>query len=101
MVSNSTATAGIQAPVRLGMRHEGAEVNGLLMPKTVLIVDDNETIRHALCRIFAFEAGFEVCGEAENGKEAIEKAQELRTVYRSSVGPRYVVLQPAIRLIPS
>ena len=60
------------------MRHERAEVKGLPMPKTVLVVDDNETIRQALCRIFAFEAGFEVCGEAENGKEAIEKAQELR-----------------------
>jgi DNA-binding NarL/FixJ family response regulator len=28
--------------------------------------------------LFKQEADFEVCGEAENGKEAIEKAQELR-----------------------
>ncbi|SRR5713101_6618825 len=48
------------------------------MAKTVLIVDDNAFIRQALCEIFKREADFEVCGEAENGKEAIEKTQGLR-----------------------
>jgi YesN/AraC family two-component response regulator len=46
--------------------------------KSVLIVDDNSFIRHALCELFKREADFKVCGEAENGKEGIEKAQELR-----------------------
>src|SRR5438309_36351 len=49
---------------------------GLLMAK-VLIVDDNAFIRHALSEIFNRESDFQVCGEAENGKEAIEKAWEL------------------------
>jgi two-component system, chemotaxis family, chemotaxis protein CheY len=44
----------------------------------LLIVDDNLIIRHALCRVFTLEAGFEICGEAENGRQAIEKAQELQ-----------------------
>jgi two-component system chemotaxis response regulator CheY len=44
----------------------------------VLIVDDNAYIRQALCELFQREADFEVCGEAENGKEAIEKGQVLR-----------------------
>ena len=48
------------------------------MPKSVLLVDDNAVIRQALCRLFLSEAGFEICGEAENGQKAIEKAQELR-----------------------
>ena len=48
------------------------------MVKTVLIVDDTPHIRQALCQLFKREADFDVCGEAENGKEAIEKAQELR-----------------------
>jgi YesN/AraC family two-component response regulator len=48
------------------------------MVKTVLIVDDSAFIRQALRREFKWEADFEICGEAENGKEAIEKAQELR-----------------------
>jgi two-component system, chemotaxis family, chemotaxis protein CheY len=45
--------------------------------KSVLIVDDNASIRQALCELFKREADFEVCGEAENGKVAIQKAQEL------------------------
>jgi len=47
------------------------------MPKTVLVVDDNAVIRHMLCQLFTAEADFDVCGEAENGLQAIEKAQEL------------------------
>jgi len=47
------------------------------MTKTVLIVDDNEIIRRGLRELFTAEPDFDVCGEAENGREAIEKAQEL------------------------
>ena len=48
-----------------------------LVPKSVLIVDDNASIRQGLCDLFKREADFEVCGEAENGKEGVQKAQEL------------------------
>ena len=47
------------------------------MAKWVLIVDDVEIIRRAVSELFKSEADFDVCGEAENGREAIEKAQEL------------------------
>ena len=47
-------------------------------PKSVLIVDDNAFIRKGLCELFKRETDFEVCGEAQNGKEAIEKAVKLR-----------------------
>jgi DNA-binding NarL/FixJ family response regulator len=47
------------------------------MPKSVLVVDDNAVIRHMLCQVLTSEAGFDVCGEAENGRDAIEKAQAL------------------------
>jgi two-component system, chemotaxis family, chemotaxis protein CheY len=46
------------------------------MARSVLIVDDSSVVRQALVRLFA-DDGFEVCGEAENGREAIEKAQGL------------------------
>src|SRR3989440_11322325 len=49
-----------------------------MMAKIVLIVDDNTYIRQALCQVFKHETDFRVCGEAENGKEAIAKAMELR-----------------------
>jgi DNA-binding NarL/FixJ family response regulator len=48
------------------------------MLKSVLIVDDNRCVRQALGEEFRRQADFEICGEAENGKEAIEKAQQLR-----------------------
>jgi two-component system chemotaxis response regulator CheY len=47
------------------------------MAKAVLIVDDNALIRQTLCEIFKREGDFKVCGEAENGREAIEKAEQL------------------------
>lgn len=43
--------------------------------RSVLIVDDNAVIRQALCELFTRERDFEVCAEAGDGKEAIEKAQ--------------------------
>ncbi|PYX69614.1 MAG: hypothetical protein DMG78_21485 [Acidobacteria bacterium] len=46
------------------------------MSHTILIVDDSLFIREALCKFFE-QDDFDVCGEAENGKEAIDKAQEL------------------------
>ena len=50
----------------------------LTAPKSVLIVDDSVFVRQAICKLFKREADFEVCGEAENGNDAIKKAQELR-----------------------
>ena len=47
------------------------------MSHTILIADDSIFIRKALCNIFEREADFDVCGQAENGKEAIEKAKRL------------------------
>jgi DNA-binding NarL/FixJ family response regulator len=47
------------------------------MAKTILIVDDNAHIRLGLSELFKRESDLEVCGEAENGKEAIAKALEL------------------------
>lgn len=47
------------------------------MRKTVLIVDDSEVVRHALCELFNRQPDFDVCGVAENGREAIEVAAQL------------------------
>jgi two-component system, chemotaxis family, chemotaxis protein CheY len=48
------------------------------MIRSVLVVDDSPAIRNALCALFAGEEDFTVCGEAENGKEAIGKAEALQ-----------------------
>jgi two-component system, chemotaxis family, chemotaxis protein CheY len=44
------------------------------MTKTVLIVDDNAFVRQALCELFEREHDFEICGEAEDGRQAIAAA---------------------------
>ena len=46
-------------------------------PRSVLIVDDYAAIR-VLLRIAVEEAGFAVCGEAADGREAVRLAEELR-----------------------
>jgi DNA-binding NarL/FixJ family response regulator len=41
------------------------------MPIRLLIVDDHEIVRNGVRTLFANNDSFEVCGEAENGMEAI------------------------------
>jgi len=43
----------------------------------ILIVDDSAPLRKTLRRCFECEPGWQVTGEAVNGKDAIEKACEL------------------------
>ncbi len=48
------------------------------MPNCVLIVDDNVMVRKGLRCLFESEPEFEVCGEAVDGTDAIEKARTLK-----------------------
>lgn len=47
------------------------------MPRRILIADDSPSIRIALRSSLEGEADWRVCGEAENGQEAIDKVGEL------------------------
>jgi|SRR5215469_12471398 len=47
------------------------------MVKSVLIAEDHALVRQAICSLFDAQQDFEVCGDAENGKEAVEMAQVL------------------------
>ena len=49
------------------------------MSKGILIVDDNASIRGLLRNYVETKTAFKVCGEAENGPEAIKKAALYRT----------------------
>ena len=44
----------------------------------ILVVDDHAAVRKGVCAIVQTLEDVEVCGEAGNGLEAIEKARELR-----------------------
>lgn len=45
--------------------------------RRILVVDDSGVVRDVI-RTFLEKAGFQVCGEAADGREAIEKAKELK-----------------------
>jgi DNA-binding NarL/FixJ family response regulator len=44
----------------------------------VLVVDDSPAVTRIVRVLFEDDTAFEVCGEAENGREGLEKALELR-----------------------
>jgi DNA-binding NarL/FixJ family response regulator len=44
----------------------------------ILIADDRELMRIALKTLFVLRPNWEICGEAEDGREAIAKATELQ-----------------------
>jgi DNA-binding NarL/FixJ family response regulator len=48
------------------------------MSNGILVVDDNASIRRLLISFVESNTPFKVCGEAENGAEAIKKTQELQ-----------------------
>jgi two-component system, chemotaxis family, chemotaxis protein CheY len=48
------------------------------MPKRILIIDDSDTVRRVIRFFLESRAGLEVCGEAGDGVDGIEKARELK-----------------------
>ncbi len=48
------------------------------MPFRILLADDHEIVRRGLCAILSGQPDWEVCGEASDGREAVEKALQLK-----------------------
>jgi DNA-binding NarL/FixJ family response regulator len=48
------------------------------MPFRILVADDHEVVRRGLCALLQAQPDWEICGEAADGREALEKAQKLR-----------------------
>src|SRR5215472_13317271 len=44
----------------------------------ILVADDHEVVRRGLCGLLGAQTDWEICGEASNGREAVEKALQLR-----------------------
>ena len=56
-------------------------LNGEPLPdvrKRVLVADDHEVTRHGVISLLSGELDIEVCGEAQDGVEAVAKAKELK-----------------------
>jgi CheY-like chemotaxis protein len=56
----------------------GTPVVGGQVSKRILIVDDGEEVRQVIRAVFEARTGYEICGEATNGAEAVQKALELK-----------------------
>ncbi len=54
------------------------------MPTRILIIDDSPMIRTVLRKCLESVPGWQVCGEAGDGREGIEKAQQIK--------PNFIVL---------
>jgi two-component system response regulator NreC len=49
-----------------------------MSPLRVLIADDHELVRQGMCALIEHEPGWQVCGTATNGLEAVEIAKRLK-----------------------
>jgi PAS domain S-box-containing protein len=49
-----------------------------MQPVRILIADDHEVVRHGVRSLLGSHADWEVCGEAVDGRDAVEKAKELK-----------------------
>lgn len=49
----------------------------MLISKRILVADDSDIVRRAV-RSYLTERDFEVCGEAVDGEDAVEKARKLK-----------------------
>jgi DNA-binding NarL/FixJ family response regulator len=48
------------------------------MKLRILIADDHEVVRRGLCTLLQTHEGWEICGEAKDGREAVEKARQVK-----------------------
>src|SRR5208282_2800925 len=44
----------------------------------ILIADDHEVVRRGLCTLLETHEGWEICGEAKDGRQAVEMAKQLQ-----------------------
>jgi CheY-like chemotaxis protein len=76
MTSQSSSSAAILTPA-VYMASERSDLQSQREVK-ILLVEDHEIIRNGLRILIGGYSGWKVCGEAGNGKEAIEKTLALR-----------------------
>jgi DNA-binding NarL/FixJ family response regulator len=48
------------------------------MKLRILLADDHEIVRRGLCALLQKHEGWEICGEASDGREAVEMAKQLK-----------------------
>jgi DNA-binding NarL/FixJ family response regulator len=48
------------------------------MALRIFVVDDHEVVRRGICSLLMSHSGWEICGEAADGREAVEKVAHLQ-----------------------
>jgi DNA-binding NarL/FixJ family response regulator len=48
------------------------------MKLRIMVADDHELVRRGLCTLLQAHDDWEICGEATDGREAVEKAKHLK-----------------------
>ena len=77
-LANGTETAEEIAESAAGAQAESAESRTGSKKKRILIADDHEIVRRGVRTMLQSEKNWEICGEAIDGKEALDKAAALR-----------------------
>jgi DNA-binding NarL/FixJ family response regulator len=54
------------------------ELESAIVPKRILIADDNEVVRFIVRTLIEHKIGWEICGEAVDGLDAIVQATDLK-----------------------
>jgi PAS domain S-box-containing protein len=67
-------SAGATASSSTGPKSEPADAKRSTLRKRILIADDHEMLRQGIRSMLEKESAWEICGEAVNGQEAVEKA---------------------------
>ena len=70
----------MRRPVETKAAENGSELSALLEEKSmtrILVADDSELVRRGIKQLLGQHEGWEVCGEAENGRDTVEKARAL------------------------
>jgi len=55
-----------------------AKLSEVGMKLRILVADDHEVVRKGLCTLLQAHEGWEICGEAIDGRDAVEKAKALK-----------------------
>jgi DNA-binding NarL/FixJ family response regulator len=63
---------------RFGSSEEFVQFEEPMKPLSILIADDHALIRRAMRTLLESQPNWQVCGEGQNGREALEEASRLK-----------------------
>lgn len=68
---------GVQHTLYCALEGKGVTLGQARFVKRILIADDNPRVRRGLRDLIQHHIDWDVCGEAGNGREAVDRAREL------------------------